>query len=572
MLKKIFSFLLSLALVTVTFAPSFSQAADDPKPDLVIKNMYATDLSGTSLSADSDAGQSLLPAIGKDFYIALYIGNDGDAPTTKGYHVRAYYDDKFFDEVFIDNVLYPQEAFTVYAQNKLKPFKLNDAAVGNHTIEITIDSRNEIDESNEDNNTYTKTIAINADTDSAAPSDDIVSGDSDTSTPPALDDNKSAVTTQNTNETLTLYFNRNNLGYPAKTRLTYTGTVTMTVNGTGKDSGTSDSDAYYIFTNYEGQPVAPLTAREFGLYVDGQRLADIYPQGYQTSHEYTFNLNVGSDPRAIKFAIGDGYTADNSGYFTIKVSGTVAGTAESESSAAVPAAGDNAAATESTTPATENISSLVLKLQNTISSLESKVTELEKKLVTKVDEVLTERLKGRILLQVENNGEAWYVDPTSENKLYLQNGQTAYDIMRSLGLGITNKDLESIPIGVQENIYTLQDSDVDGIPDNLEVAIGTDPNNADTDGDGRDDKTEILAGYKPTGTEEFSYNKALIGRLEGRIVLQVESHGEAWYINPSDSKRYYLGDGDTAYNVMRFLSLGITNDNLRKIQVGEFSQ
>jgi len=132
--------------------------------------------------------------------------------------------------------------------------------------------------------------------------------------------------------------------------------------------------------------------------------------------------------------------------------------------------------------------------------------------------------------------------------------------------------LETIPIGIQENIYTLQDTDGDKIPDNLEVAIGTDPNKADTDGDGYDDKAEILNGYKPTGADKFSYNQKLIDRLKGRIALQVESHGEAWYINPVDGKRYYLGDGNTAYNVMRFLSLGITNDNLRKIQVGEFSQ
>lgn len=30
-------------------------------------------------------------------------------------------------------------------------------------------------------------------------------------------------------------------------------------------------------------------------------------------------------------------------------------------------------------------------------------------------------------------------------------------------------------------------------------------------------------------------------RLTGRILLQVESHGEAWYVNQTNLKRYYLG-------------------------------
>jgi len=51
-------------------------------------------------------------------------------------------------------------------------------------------------------------------------------------------------------------------------------------------------------------------------------------------------------------------------------------------------------------------------------------------------------------------------------------------------------------------------------------------------------------------------------------LLQVEKNGEAWYLNPADGKRYYMKDGQLAYQIMRFLSLGITNNDLRKIDVG----
>ena len=220
----------------------------------------------------------------------------------------------------------------------------------------------------------------------------------------------------------------------------------------------------------------------------------------------------------------------------------------------------------------DKVETLILKLERTISALEQKIVELEKKLVAVIDKGLINRIKGRILLQVEENGEAWYVDPESENKLYLKDGQAAYDIMRGLGLGISNANLEKIPLGIQEKLFNLKDSDGDKIPDNTEVAIGSDPAKNDSDGDGFDDKTEILSGYKPNSQEKYLYDTKLTNRLKGRILIQVQSHGEAWYINPADAKRYYLGDQATAYSVMRFLSLGIKNSDLRKIQVGEFEE
>lgn len=50
----------------------------------------------------------------------------------------------------------------------------------------------------------------------------------------------------------------------------------------------------------------------------------------------------------------------------------------------------------------------------------------------------------------------------------------------------------------------------------------------------------------------------LATKLSGKIVLQVESRGEAWYINPKDKKRYYLGKPEDAYSLMKKLSVGIS--------------
>ena len=57
-------------------------------------------------------------------------------------------------------------------------------------------------------------------------------------------------------------------------------------------------------------------------------------------------------------------------------------------------------------------------------------------------------------------------------------------------------------------------------------------------------------------------------RLSGYMLLQVESHGKAWYVNPDNCKKYYLGRPSSAFDIMRKLGTGITNENLSKFTVG----
>ncbi len=52
-------------------------------------------------------------------------------------------------------------------------------------------------------------------------------------------------------------------------------------------------------------------------------------------------------------------------------------------------------------------------------------------------------------------------------------------------------------------------------------------------------------------------------------MLDVEKKGEAYYVNPKDLKRYFLNKPSDAFQVMRNLGLGITNTDIRKIEVGE---
>jgi len=112
---------------------------------------------------------------------------------------------------------------------------------------------------------------------------------------------------------------------------------------------------------------------------------------------------------------------------------------------------------------------------------------------------------GYILLQVEENGEAWYVFPTDGHRYYLGRPLDAFAVMRSLSLGATH---------------------------------------------------ELIA-----GTEIFPE------RLSGRILLDVEKNGEAYYIYPKNRKKYYLGRPEDAFRIMRELGQGIANSGLINIPI-----
>lgn len=119
-------------------------------------------------------------------------------------------------------------------------------------------------------------------------------------------------------------------------------------------------------------------------------------------------------------------------------------------------------------------------------------------------------LAGKILLQVEENGEAWYVYPKTNSRYYLGRPQDAFNIMRNLGLGAKHDFIVS---------------------------------------------TQIFP-----------------SRLLGMILLDVEANGEAYYINPGDRKKYYLGRPQDAFNIMNKLGVGITNNDLAQITTGDINR
>ncbi len=176
---------------------------------------------------------------------------------------------------------------------------------------------------------------------------------------------------------------------------------------------------------------------------------------------------------------------------------------------------------------------------------------------------MADRLQGKIVIKVEDEGKAYYVNPKNKYKYYLGRPADAFNVMRNHGVGISNVDLEKIEIGYIE--ASGVDADGDGLSDMFEDAIGTDKNNNDTDSDSYLDGDEVMNGYSPKGPGRIQKDNVFAGKQKGKILLQVEGNGEAWYLNPNDNKRYFLGRPDDAFNVMRELGLGISNNDFDKL-------
>lgn len=70
--------------------------------------------------------------------------------------------------------------------------------------------------------------------------------------------------------------------------------------------------------------------------------------------------------------------------------------------------------------------------------------------------------------------------------------------------------------------------------------------------------------------EEVDLN--LSKRLSGFILLQVEANGEAWYVNPSDLKKYYLGRPQDAYLLIHQLGHEVSQAEINEYLITKFPQ
>lgn len=151
-------------------------------------------------------------------------------------------------------------------------------------------------------------------------------------------------------------------------------------------------------------------------------------------------------------------------------------------------------------------------------------------------------LAGKILLNTEGKGEAWYVNPRDFKRYYLGRPADAFRIMREQAIGISNSNLARIPTKINN-------------------FVASSSNSVSTSSSAKVSASGSLATTTTTSTIDYNFAK----RMSGSILLQVEGAGEAWYVNPTDLNKYYLGRPDDAFRIMRELSLGISRENLARV-------
>ncbi|MEI6378599.1 MAG: hypothetical protein WCO55_02985 [Candidatus Falkowbacteria bacterium] len=253
----------------------------------------------------------------------------------------------------------------------------------------------------------------------------------------------------------------------------------------------------------------------------------------------------------------------------------------------------------------------------------------ETNLSSQPDAAIAAKNSGEIMQAANTSGQLWYVNPIDGQRYYAGQSDQVVSLVKRFGAKISFADLGNIPLGClnylkmtdsdhdgladaienelgtspnlidsdhdgysdgeeirngynplgagkatdkQMSVFAKYktcllgaDTDNDGLPDELEKALGTDPKRADTDGDGYDDGQEVANNYSPLNSDAAArYVKAANHNFDGKIV--VAPNGYSWYIDPIGNKRYLLGE--YGYAALLATAHDVSNQTLHQIKVG----
>jgi len=168
-----------------------------------------------------------------------------------------------------------------------------------------------------------------------------------------------------------------------------------------------------------------------------------------------------------------------------------------------------------------NLNNSVSQKTNEISNVADDILSPEKSSEVKKElNIISEQIKSTAgtgiqdldKLSQELNTKAGQVSTllgTSEDKAKVEQIQKDVGILVTDSVGLLNSYLfEKKKLEQTESAFASKDSDNDGLPDNEEIRLGTNPFNPDTDGDGFFDGSEVKLGYDPitaSTTDKIAY-------------------------------------------------------------------
>ena len=140
------------------------------------------------------------------------------------------------------------------------------------------------------------------------------------------------------------------------------------------------------------------------------------------------------------------------------------------------------------------------------------IVSREKELSQNTNNDLAKKLTGKILLQIEANGEAWYVYPVDLKRYYLGRPSDINILVEKLGLALSNEEIFNY-------LY---------------------------------------------------FDKIFPKRLAGRLIFDKEDNAKIYYIDSESLLAHFMDGPSRAWHFMNDTGLGISNEDIRKISVGDY--
>lgn len=139
------------------------------------------------------------------------------------------------------------------------------------------------------------------------------------------------------------------------------------------------------------------------------------------------------------------------------------------------------------------------------------VIEREISLSVEPDEELYSRLKGKILLQVESRGEAWWLNPDDKKRYFLGRPSDTWQMIQDKGTKIAGDEL----------------------------------------------------------VQSLYFDKSFSSIMAGRFIINEDDIKDVYYVLPGDLRGIKLNSPQGAWQVIKEQGLGVSNEDIRKIQVGQ---